>query len=194
VFLLSLIAAAYGADDPNDYQESPVVRTSYTDENAPPGVRLMLFLTWFAAEDIDHDIVMKSKLQDGEFRAEEYDLLLVYFEDLRNRIESEIDREMWQIACHERADRLDAVEVRAVWNALEDLRHGTYAKHVAIASGELAALGYVDFPEKLEIMETGFGSTGYDYRDTQLISDQQILEARPEICEGLRSRMSSVLD
>jgi len=193
VLLLSSLAAAFGADDPIQEQTSPVERTSYTGKNAPSGVRLMVFLGWFAAEDIDHDLILMDKLQDAEFVAEDYDSLLVYFEDLRNRIESEIDREMWQIACHEQAPQFDGIEIRAVWNAFEDLRHGTYAKYVAIASGELAALGYVDFPEKLEAMETSFTSTGYDYRDTEFISDEQLLESRPGICGSLKLRMSPVL-
>jgi hypothetical protein len=192
--LTSALATEIGAVNSASDRPPPLERTSYTGKDAPAGIRLKVFLGWFRLDHEDRDLIIKQKLVDGQFRAEDLDNLLIYFDELSHRVEAEIAEEMWHIACHEEAAKLNGIEIRAVWNALGDLREGTYAKYVAIASGELAALGYVDFPEKLEIMEAGFSSSEFDYRDNEWISDEQLFEARPGICKGIEHKLSSDSD
>ena len=197
LFMYVGMTVAFGADDPNQREANPVLRTSYTGENAPTEVRLMVFLNRVTKKERQpqnksNESSLQRDLQKGEFLESDYATLLVYFQDLSTRIESETDEGTWHIACGEQASQLNAVELRAVWNSLDDLRLAIYAKYAAIASGELAALGYVDFPEKLEMMGTSFISITYDYRDTESVPDDRLIEGRPGFCEALKTRMVPV--
>ena len=153
-----------------------------------------MFLSWFRSDLEERDLIIKHTLAEGQFSPDDLDDLLIYFDGLLDRIEAEIARESWHIACHDEAARLNGIELRAVWNALGDLREGVYAKYVAIASGELAVLGYVDFPEKLETMVTSFASSEFDYRDSEWVSDEQLVEARSGICKSMAHERSSQSD
>lgn len=160
----------------------PIYRTEFSEKDAPPGIRLKVFLQWFYVEDPGREMVMKSRLSDADFSAADHDKLLRYFEELFGRIESEVNSGIRDLACHDKASNLSADQVRAIFNAIDDLRNATYAKYVAVASGELAIFGYVDLPEKLEAMQNAFVDVGFEYRDKDTVSDKKILEARTEIC------------
>ena len=187
ILALIIVANPCKAQEEGADQRLPDQRTRYTGENAPAGVRLKVFLIWFALEDPDVEPHIKDKLSSGEFRIEDHERLIAYFADLRVEIESEIQRGIQRMACHDRASELSGPELRAVYNAFEDLHNGTYSKYVAIASAELASFGYVDFPEKLEKISSSFEDGVIDYRTADFLSEEILIENRVQICSHLES-------
>lgn len=159
----------------------------WSNENAPAGIRLASFMSWYLVERQRGDPLINSMLSAGEFRAEDFDSLLAYFRDLQVEIWSELDHGGQRMACHDRASELNVVELRAVLNAYQEFQESTFAKYVAIASAELAPMGYVDFPEKLRRMANAFGFPRPDYLDPESVSENRLIDTRTKICNRVTS-------
>ncbi len=188
LFAMSSPAITLLRGDPTA-DHSAAARTEYSDKDAPLGIRLKVFLQWFEVEDPERDMVMRARLVEAGFPADQLQELLHYFENLYNRITDEVDSGIRDIACHDKASDLSADQIRAVFNAIDDLRNGTFEKYVGVASGELAKLGYVDFPDKLRAMRNGFIDVGLEHRATP---EQKILEGRKAICRHLKAEESKL--
>ena len=137
------------------------------------------------------------RLEKIGFDAKDIPQIRAYFESLSDEAQAEIDAGIWRLACHGEAGSLDSLEIRVVYNSFDDLRFAAAAKYLAIASAELASMGYPDF----QYMISGYPGLGAsfkvistDHRYAWGETNDRIQQNRAELCLGLSERLGKYLD
>ncbi len=168
------------------------IRQIYTNENAPPEIRFKLFLTNIGLADQGDDRFTILQMQAMGFTPNDIPSVLTYLKFLYDEVEAEIARSMWRIACHDNAANLGGSEIRSVYNSLADLRQAVFAKYLAIATAELAGMGYPDFMYMISAYPgpgMSFKSVSTDHRFAWGPTDEGIQQNRERLCRNLKDQV-----
>jgi hypothetical protein len=174
---------------------NPQIKRIYTDEDAPPEIRFRHLFTVLAMDDERADDRTSRRLVKLGFEPEDVPRIHEYLIALREEAQVEINRGIWRLACHSEAHSLAGLEIRVVYNSFDDLRFAVAAKYLAIASAELASMGYPDFLNMIGNYPGGAGSSfktiSTDHRFAWGETDFGIQENRAAICQGLINRVGT---
>ena len=141
VFCL-LLCFQYGH---SDELANPRIKRIYTDEDAPPEIRFRHLLQMLSVEIDGARERAARRLEKMGFDAADVPSVRAYLDSLNEQVLTEVDEAIWRLACQGTASELDGLEIRVVYNSFDDLRYAVAAKYLAIASAELASMGYPDF-------------------------------------------------
>lgn len=176
---------------------NPQIKRIFTDEDAPPEIRFRHLLIVLAMEDERAKDRASRRLDKLGFEPEDVPRIHKYLIALREEAQVEIDKGIWRLACHSEAHSLTGLEIRVVYNSFDDLRFAVAAKYLAIASAELASIGYPDFLNMISNFPGASGSfstISTDHRLTWGDTDAGIQANRAGICYGIYERISNELD
>jgi len=176
----------------SDDADNPRIRHIYTDEDAPSEIRFRLLLRMFSRDDDNQQERAKRKLMEIGFDATDIPHVQAYFELLYEQTQGEIDEGIWRIACQDGGSDLDGLEIRVVYNSFDDIRYAVSAKYLAIASAELAGMGYPEFGRMVERypgQSGSFTTTSTDHRYAWGDSSEGIRENRANVCRGVGERL-----
>jgi len=169
-------------------QESTEVvnRQTYTNENAPPEIRFNILLMKIKYGTSGSDRHIAYQLEQMGFDRSDVPMVAAYLGTVRGEISEEVSRNAWRIACSDITATLSGSAIRAVFSALDDLRQGIHAKYLAIASAELATMGYPDFSNMLNGLTSSFRVTYTDHRYAWGTTDNDIHLHRADMCANLK--------
>jgi len=173
------------------------IKRMYTDEDAPPEIRFRHLLRTLSAGNEGTRDRATRRLEKMGFDADDVPRVRAYLDSVYNQAQAEIDEGIWRLACHSTAASLDGLAIRVVYNSFDDLRYGVAAKYLAIASAELASMGYPDF----QYMISGYPGSGMsfktvstDHRFAWGETDDRIQQNREAICQNLGERLGKTFD
>lgn len=168
------------------------IRRVYTDEDAPQAIRFRHLLLMLSV-DIDGARERASRrLKKMGFDVADVPRIRAYLDSLNEQAQAEIDEGIWRLACQSTASELDGLEIRVVYNSFDDLRYAVAAKFLAIASAELASMGYPDFQYMISQYPgdgASFKTISTDHRYVWGDSSDGIRQNRAELCRNLGERL-----
>ena len=180
------VQPAYSDDMPD-----PRIKRVYTDEDAPPEIRFRHLLLMLTAQiDGARDRATR-RLEMLGFDPEDIPRIRTYLESLNDEARAEIDEGIWRLACHSDASSLGGLEIRVVYNSFDDLRFAVFAKYLAIASAEMASMGYPDFLYMINGYPgsgASFTTMSTDHRYAWGDTNDRIQQNRAETCHSLSER------
>jgi hypothetical protein len=186
VLVLSLQAGF--ADD----TDNPRIKRVYTDEDAPPAIRFRHLLLMLSRDGDRQQERVARRLKEIGFDTADTPTVQDYLESLYVQVQGEIDEGIWRVACQQGASDLDGLEIRVVYNSFDEIRFAVAAKYLAIASAELAGMGYTDFGRMIELYP-GQGASlktiSTDHRFAWGDSSDGIRQNRAELCRGIGERL-----
>ena len=176
---------------------NPQIKRVYTDEDAPPEIRFGHFLRMLTVEAEGATDRATRRLEKLAFKRDDIPRIYEYFTALSEEAQEEVDKGIWRLACQSAAQSLAGLEIRVVYNSFDDLRFAVDAKYLAIASAELAGMGYPDFLYVISGYPrsgTSFAVMSTDHRFAWGDTDFGIQENRAAICQGLIGRHGTNLN
>jgi len=176
---------------------NPRIKRVYTDADAPPEIRFGHFLRMLSVEAEASTDRATRRLEKLEFKRDDIPRIHEYFIALSEEAQAEVDVGMWRLACHSGAQSLAGLEIRVVYNSFDDLRFAVEGKYLAIATAELASMGYPEFLREIS-GDPGSGKSftimSTDHRFAWGDTDFGIQENRAVICQGLIDRLGTNLN
>jgi hypothetical protein len=175
-----------------DDTDNPRVKRVYTDEDAPPEIRFRHLLLRLSLDDDGQKERAARKLLEMGIETADIPSVQDYLESVYDEVQTEIDEGIWRVACQQGASDLDGLSIRVIYNSFDDIRFAVAAKYLAIASAELAAMGYTDFGQMIELYPgkgTSFKTISTDHRFAWGDSDDGIQQNRAENCRGIGERL-----
>jgi hypothetical protein len=179
-----------------DESPNPSIKRVYTDQDAPPEIRFRMMLHMVTMEDEDAKELASLRLGEVGFKPDDIPQIHDYLMSLNKEAQVEVDKGILRLACNSEAESLGGLEIRVVYNSFDDLRYAVAAKYLAIASAELASMGYPDFSNMIENYpgEGGsFTTISTDHRVAWGDTDTEIQANRIGICYALRERLYNEL-
>ena len=193
-----LVFSCFGSGPASATETSDLkIKRQYTDEDAPPEIRFRhMLLTVLRDVEGDRGRSLR-RLEKMGFDAEDAPSIKAYFDSLNDEAQAEINDGTWRLACHTNASNLNGLQIRVVYNSFDDLRFAVAAKYLAIASAELASMGYPDFMQ----MISGFPGRGGSFRTISTDhrfawgeTDDLIQENRRSLCNSISERHGREID
>lgn len=182
VLVVGLPAFAQSVDNPR-------YRYSYTSEDAPPHIHFGIFVRKITFHDERYEPFRRARLSKIGIAPEDEEIVIAYFTRLDEQMEIEEKRSILRVACFDGAENLSSAAIRTVFNSFDDLRFSIDAKYFALASAELAAMGYTDFRERILSDPTSFGVFSTDHRFVWGSSDEDIQSTRLNICRNTKAAL-----
>ena len=174
-----------------DEKSNPRIRHEFSAQNAPPNIRFRAMLNMLTSTAENSDIFAASVLKDAGFKPEDMTDIHNYLISISRESDAEVDKDIWRVACHSESESLKGLEVRVVYNSFDDIRYAVAAKYLAIASAELAAMGYPHFLESVERFpgnSSSFKTFSTEHRLAWGEADSDIKANRERLCDSLLNR------
>ena len=180
-----------------DDDDNPHIKRVYTDKNAPPEVRFRHLLLMLSRDDDRQQERVARRLKEIGFDTADIPGVRDYLQSLYVQVQGEIDEGIWRVACQRGASDLDGLEIRVVYNSFDEIRFAVAAKYLAIASAELAGMGYTDFGHMIELypgQDASFKTISTDHRFAWGDSSDGIRQNRAELCRSIGQRLERYLE
>lgn len=113
---------------------------------APAGHGVRVFLGWVYDYEPDstQSEFVEAKLASFGVSPKDHSQLIEYFRNLDAEIDVDLEKGTARLFCNDRVASLHELELLPVFNAFLDFTDTTYARYSAIATADLAGLGYPD--------------------------------------------------
>jgi len=186
--LLALGVALISQGALGQEEQNPRVRSQYTNENAPPYARFVVFMNKIGLSSQPDSARLARYLVSMGFHQSDAPQLIEYFDGLFSEVYAEIADAKFRIACNDEAANLTGYDIRSLYNSFDDLKYAIHAKYLAIASAKLVAYGYPEFELMLNAIPSGFTITSIDHRSRWGETDTDIQQNRSSMCERPKNR------
>ena len=169
--------ASNASDQAGAASDSQLIANIYDQTNAPLSIRLSVLI-----ESLNPDKARLNAgvLQNLGFKHGDADHLSSYFLDVRDQIETESYQTVHGILC-QRKSKLDSEALVTIYNEIDYVREGVYAKYVSIVSADLAAMGYLNFKAQLNKVR-GFTVMYRNQREVWKDREDEFADALNQYC------------